>query len=391
MDKQWADYQEAARREVERGGARDPRLFPHYCENGAWELLDVGTRSHWDGEHYEHGNWTAGFWFGTAWLAGLGHGEDRWPLEAARPRLPELLERAEDHTTHDLGFLFFPSLVLGHLLGYLGADEVEPAVAAARMTARRFNDQGRYIQAFGPVGELRSAPTSTIDTMMNLPLLWWAHAHTGEPRLLEVARQHARTSGRLLVRPDGSTIHLMHLDPLSGAFREESTLQGASARSSWSRGAGWAVAGLAWSYAATGEPELLAVAERASAHFEAMTSPGELPSWDFADTSPEAPRDASAAAAMALGYLVLASVHPLPSRRGWFDDAARRLLVTLSERALNRDPEVDGILLYSCYSVPHRRGVGGATAWGDFFYGLALAVAQGVVPIDRLLGRARRR
>jgi unsaturated chondroitin disaccharide hydrolase len=388
MDQQWADYQDAARREVERGAARDPRLFPHYSEGGTWQLLDVGARSHWDDGHYEHGNWTAGFWFGTVWLAGLGREPE--VLQAVRPRLAGLLERAEDDTTHDLGFLFFPSLVLGHLLGYLGADEVEPAVAAARMTARRFNEPGRYIQAFGPVGELRSAPTSTIDTMMNLPLLWWAHAHTGESRLQEVARHHARTSARLLVRPDGSTIHLMHLDPLSGAFRAEATLQGASAASSWSRGAGWAVAGLAWSYAAVGEAEFLAVAERVSRHYESSTTPGELPGWDFSDTSAQAPRDASAAAAMALGYLVLGSVHPEPSRRAWFDASARRVLGTLGERALNRDPAVDGTLLRSPYSVPDGRGVEGASAWGDFFYGLALALAQGLVTVEQLLGRASR-
>lgn len=107
MDKQWAEYLEVARREVEHGRARDPKLFPHYSEDGTWQLLDVSSRSSWDGERYEHGNWTAGFWFGTAWLAGLDGAGAIDPIEAAAPRLPGLVERAEDHTTHDLGFLFF--------------------------------------------------------------------------------------------------------------------------------------------------------------------------------------------------------------------------------------------------------------------------------------------
>lgn len=389
MEKQWAAYREAAQREFERAGDRDPRLFPHYSENGAWTLLDVASLSEWRGEQYEHGNWTAGFWFGTAWLAGLDGSGMRPSIErVARPRLPGLIERAHDHTTHDLGFLFYPSLVLGNLCGYLREEELEPALEAARMTARRFNEPGRYIQAFGPVGEYRSARTSTIDTLMNLPLLWWAYDRTGDARLLEVARQHARTSARLLVRPNGSTIHLMHLDPVSGAFGEEATLQGASPQSSWSRGAGWAIGGLAWSYAVTGESELLTVAERVSAHYESLTTRGELPAWDFSDTAPDAPRDASAAAAVALGYLILGAVHPDRERGRWFDESARELLVTLTELALNRDPEVDGILLQSCYSVPHGRGVGGATAWGDFFYGLALALARGILPMRRVLGES---
>ncbi|MGH3354659.1 MAG: hypothetical protein ACRDOJ_02100 [Nocardioidaceae bacterium] len=386
MNQDWADYLTAATRESERARGRDPRLFPHYSDNGSWQLLGVDALSNWQGDQYEHGNWTAGFWFGTMWLAALGRGHDDDVISLAHSRLALLSERAYDHTTHDLGFLFHPSLVLGHQLGYLDGEQLRPAVEAARMTARRFNDPGRYIQAFGPVGELRSAATSTIDTMMNLPLLWWAYRHTDDTRLFDVARHHARTTARLFVRPDGSTVHLMHFDPVTGAVDSESTLQGASARSSWSRGAGWVVAGLAWSYAVCGESEMLTVAERASAYYETMTPADELPPWDFSETSDDTPPDASAAAAMALGHLILGAVHPDGRARARFEESGHRTLATLSRLALNRDSDVDGILLHSCYSVPHSRGVDQATAWGDFYYGLAMAVGHGILPVGLLLG-----
>jgi unsaturated chondroitin disaccharide hydrolase len=381
----WDDYVLAAGREYQRARSRDPRLFPHYSEAGSWRLLDVDARSSWQGQTYEHGNWTAGFWFGTMWLAALGNEHNHDIVDLARERLPQLAARAYDHTTHDLGFLFYPSYVLGHLCGYLDETDLEPAVEAARMTARRFNDQGRYIQAFGPVGEARSARTSTIDTMMNLPLLWWAHRHTGDSRLFDVARHHARTTARVFIRPDGSTIHLMHFDAVSGAVDSESTLQGASARSAWSRGSGWAVAGLAWSYAVTGEPELLAGAERASAYYDAATKPDEIPPWDFADEAADAPRDSSATAAVALGHLILGHVHPDAAARSRYDQSGGRLLATLSRLAYNHDPAVDGVILHSCYSVPQNTGIDGATAWGDFFYGLAVAIDHGVLPLARLL------
>jgi unsaturated chondroitin disaccharide hydrolase len=383
VEQHWTDYLAAARREYRRGVGRDPRLYPHYSENGSWHLLEIDAQSKWLDDRYEHGNWTAGFWFGTMWLLALGSGDDA-AAELARDRLPHLAERAEDHTTHDLGFMFYPGVVLGTQCGFLGRQDTAPAIAAARMTARRFNEPGRYIQAFGPVGEPRSAPTSTIDTMMNLPLLWWAAARADDDRVRQVARHHARTSARLLVRPDGSTVHLMLLDPLTGAFAGESTLQGASAESAWSRGSGWAFAGLSWAYGVTGEPELLAAAERVSQYYDRMAKQGELPPWDFTATEPDAPRDASAAAAMALGHLLLGSVHPDPAGRQRNDRAGRQLLDTLSELALNRDPEVDGILLESSYSVPHNLGVAGATPWGDFYYGLALAIAVGALPVERL-------
>lgn len=389
MTQPWPLYLSAAVREYERSLDRAPRLFPHYSEKGRWELLDVDATSSWQGSTYEHGNWTAGFWFGTMWLATLGNGDDRL-ADLARKRLPLLVERARDSTTHDLGFLFYPSIVLGYECGFLSDDDVAPALEAARMTVRRFNEPGRYIQAFGPVGEARSSETSTIDTMMNLPLLWWAHSVTGESRFLDVARQHARTSARLLVRPDSSTIHLMRLDPISGAFRGESTLQGASADSAWSRGQAWAVSGLAWSFAVTGESEFLVAAERAARYFDERSGVDQLPPWDFADPSPQPIPDASAAAVLALGYLILAETHPDTASRDRYLNAGRSLLVTIGRLALNTDADVDGILIHSNYSVPHGRGVDGATAWGDFFVGLALALAQGVLPIDLVLGRATR-
>ena len=389
MTQPWPLYLSAAAREYESSVDREPRLFPHYSEAGRWELLDVGATSSWQGPTYEHGNWTAGFWFGNMWLATLGSGDTRF-ADLARERLPLLVERAKDATTHDLGFLFYPSFVLGYESGLLSEDDIEPALEAARMTARRFNEPGRYIQAFGPVGEAGSAETSTIDTMMNLPLLWWAHSVTGESRFLDVARQHARTSARLLVRPDASTIHLMRLDPVSGAFRGESTLQGAAADSAWSRGQAWAVTGLAWAFAVTGEPELLATAERAASYFDQRSGVDELPPWDFGDSSPRPVPDASAAAVLALGYLILAETHPDEAGRQRFADAGRSLLATIGRLAINKEAAVDGILLRSNYSVPHGRGVDGATAWGDFYVGLALALAEGLLPIDLVLGRATR-
>lgn len=385
MTAAWQLYLAAAEREYEKSLSREPNLFPHYSEDGRWELLDVAATSSWQGDTYEHGNWTAGFWFGNMWLATLGSGDARF-AETAKERLPLLWGRADDATTHDLGFLFYPSIVFGYQAGFLSDADVEPALRAARMTVRRFNEPGRYIQAFGPVGDARSAPTSTIDTMMNLPLLWWAHAITGEPRFLDVARQHARTSARLLVRPDGSAIHLMRLDPITGAFAEESTLQGASAQSAWSRGLAWTVAGLAWSFAVTGEPEFLAVADRAAGYYERHAPLDRLPAWDFTDTSPNPLADASAAGIMALGYLILGEVHPDPIRGRHYGEGGRALLETVGREAINRDPGTDGLVLRSNYSVPHGRGRDGATAWGDFFTGLALAIAEGVVSLQQILG-----
>jgi unsaturated chondroitin disaccharide hydrolase len=379
----WCGYLEAAGREIVRALQWEPTAFPHFTEDGQWRLLSVEARSRWDGDVYYPGNWTAGFWFGMCWLRGVSSGDDTAAV-LALGRLDTLVTRAEDSTTQDLGFLFQPSFVLAESIGLIDTELVWPAHAAARMIGHRFNHAGRYLQALGPIGDARFATTSTIDTMMNLPLLWWASARAADPRLFEMARQHARTSARLLLREDGSSYQLSEHDPVSGALHGRSPSSAETACQS--RGQAWAACGFAWAYAATGEPELLAAAERALAYFARILPEDGVASWDLADVNADGPRDSSASAIAALALVILGRFHPDPAHRVELDGQGADLLIRLGVDCLNRDERVHGILLHSCYSKPHGWGVDGATGWGDFYYGLALALATGQVTAEVALG-----
>lgn len=384
MEQLWGSFLAVARREFERSLAWPEGHFPHFTEKTHWRLLAAEATSRWlpDGT-YEHGNWTAGFWFGVMWLLALGT-KDAEVTALARTRLKALTARASDQTTHDLGFLFFPSYILGSRLDFVPRADTAPAMQAARMLARRFNPRGKYIQAFGLSSDDRSAGTSTIDTMMNLPLLWWA-GRNGDPILFDIARLHARTSARLFIREDGSTYHLIRFDPVSGAVLHRGTYQGASDDSCWSRGQAWGVSGFAWAYAATGEHELLAAATRTAAYFWDHLPPDGVPPWDFSDESPDAERDASASAVAALGALILGRTHPeeRERRRHWTQGV--ELLGRLAA-CVNDTEGTEGILVRSCYSKPHGLGLACATAWGDFFFGLALVLAVNAVPLGSVLG-----
>lgn len=383
LDKAWGDYLAVAGRERERATNRNPRDYPHYTQDGKWHLLPVDALSVWSDGVYEHGNWTAGFWFGIMWLLAVAGDDEAGRL--ASSRLERLAGRAHDITTHDLGFLFLPSYVFGLSVDRIRQLDAFPAVEAAMTLGRRFNNQGKYIQAFGPIGDSRSSGTSTIDTMMNLPLLWWASKVQGAEPLREIAIQHARTSARLFFRPDGSTYHLNLFDPLSGALINRGTFQGATDGSCWSRGQAWAVTGFAWAFAATGEQEFLETSERAAAYFWAHLPPDGIPPWDFSDSSPTATRDSSAAAVAAVGGLLLGEIHPAGESAQGHRDRASELLSKLALNSLNRTG-VDGILLHSCYSKPHGLGIGGSTAWGDFFMGVALGLATGHLQLNEVLG-----
>ena len=377
LEAAWQKFVELAGEE-ERELARFPGRYPHYSNDGQWHRVPIDETSGWvDESFYDHGNWTAGFSVGHAWLRRLDGGLESAPSPVMQSALGDISKRATDRTTHDLGFLFYPSFALGQVLGVLSSEEAAPALTAARVLASRFNHAGQFIQAFGPRTDPRSAGTSTIDTMMNLPLLWWASKQDEDESILNIARSHAATSAKHFFREDGSTFHLIRFNPKSGDLLEQGTFQGASASSCWSRGQAWAIAGFAWAFGATGDEIFAEAAMRAWEYFEKrVPSTGVVP-WDFGDTSSDSVPDASASAIAALGALLLAACHPSQKLREDSRAAAEAILAGLDANAVRHDSKNQGILLRSCYSKPHGLGVRGATPYGDFYYGLALALATG--------------
>jgi len=372
----WARYCAKARAEEARDRALVASEFPEYTEDGTW------FRSSWDrlstilGKDYDHGNWSVGFWFGTRWLAGPVDGHPSTVADHAE-RWSFLEQRAADITTHDIGFLFHPSVAIGHHVGSVPPERLDAGLRAADSLALRFNRNGDYLQAFGPIGHPATVATSTMDTMMNLPLLWWAGRLPKRESLWDVAIRHALSTARVFFRPDGSTYHLVRYDPISGGIAWRGTFQGSGDDSCWSRGQAWAIAGYAWAYLATGEEEFRDIAEWAADYFLANVPDGELPMWDFGSAAREQPvPDASAAAITALGLLILADTVGDEARAEQHRAAALRLLEPCGRLAEEKQDE-EGLLPHSCYSLPHRRGVYGATMWGDFYYGLSLAIVTG--------------
>ncbi len=342
--------------------------FPHVTQAGRWQTLAGSAGPGWEGGAWRHGNWTAGFWAGCLWLAAMWTGDARYAA-GARSWADRLAGREHDDRTHDLGFLFYPSHAVGVLLGENGALRAR-ALAAARTLASRFADAGGYIQAWGPRGDPEWLGTSTIDTMMNLPLLWWAAHTSGDAWYADVATTHAANTHRHFFRPDGSTYHVVVYGREPGAIRRKTTFQGHAPESCWARGQSWALCGFAIAYRETQDERFLAAADAAAQHFLARLPADRIPFWDFDDPAiPDAPRDSSAAAVAADGLLELSAVHPSPARRRVYREEAASLLEALATRCQNQTPgHIDGVLLHGCYSRPHGEGTDSALIWGDYFY-----------------------
>jgi unsaturated chondroitin disaccharide hydrolase len=366
-----------ALRAIDHGAAGLGEQFPHVTDGARWTTLAGSDGPRWDGAAWRHGNWTGGFWAGCLWLAAMVSGDARYAASARR-WADRLAGREHDDATHDLGFLFYPSHAVGALLGHDGGLTAR-ALTAAETLLSRFVDGRGYIQAWGPRGHPDWVGTSTIDTMMNLPLLWWAARKSGEARFAAAASAHAVTTRRHFFRPDGSTYHLVVYGATETDPPRKTTFQGAAPESCWARGQAWAIAGFAVAYRETRDEQFLAAAEAAARCFLARLPEDRVPYWDFDDPAiPAAPRDSSAAAIAAGGLLELAAAHPSPARAAEWRREAGTLVDALAARCQNRAPDrADGILLHGCYSRPHGEGVDAALTWGDYFYLHALAWLAG--------------
>lgn len=353
-------YQEAASAALEKIRANLDQFidrFPHVSENNVYRPE-------------ENQLWTASFFPGLAYLA-YSLTQDQIYLKHADEYLKSFSWRLEKgHTqTHDLGFLYTLSCVARYKLT---GDEAARtlAIRAAEKLAGRYNPKGRYIQAWKEIGAKYPDVKIIIDTMLNLPLLYWATEQTGDEKFFGIAKAHAITASQYLIRDDGSSFHTYLMNPDTGEAVEGKTHQGRFDDSTWARGQSWAVYGFALSYAYTRDPYFLDVA-RKTAHCFINNLPGDfVPYWDFSfnDQEPDI-RDTSAGAIFVCGLLEM--VKYLKEEQDFYLKVAYKVMESLYKNYSTRNnPQSNGLLLHGMY---HRNdGADECTIWGDYFYFEAL-------------------
>jgi unsaturated chondroitin disaccharide hydrolase len=327
--------------------------------------------------HHDADEWTSGFWPGMLLLSYRSSG-DQQLLTAAHEAEAELERAVIDDRLyglhHDVGFQFSPTAVARYKLT---GDPVarRRGFLAANLLMGRFNPAGNFIEAWNT--EDRRG-MMIIDSMMNMPLLFWASAEFDQPRFRNVALAHIATTMRTHVRADGETHHVIRFDQTSGAPLEAHAGQGYAPDSCWSRGQGWALYGFALAARYTGQADFLATARRVADHFIDALPPEGVPPWDFDVPDPQtAPRDSSAGAIAASGLLELAAL--LPQLEGArYRQAAIELLTALGEQCgtPGRNDQ-DGLLLHATGHYPTGRNIDVSLIYGDFFYLEALGKLNG--------------
>jgi unsaturated chondroitin disaccharide hydrolase len=330
---------------------RHPDRFPLYTVKGRWAV---------DAEAWT--NWCEGFLTGQLWLLSA-RTDDPWFREQAEHYSDLIEPRKDDRDVHDLGFLFWSTWRRWYeLTGNRAKDDV--VVHAGRTLATRFNEEGRYLRSF------LAADSLFIDIMMNVGIIFYAAARTGDPTLARIAHEHCLTTRRHLVRGDGSASHEGIFDLATGQFLRQSTQQGWRDDSSWARGQAWALHGFGTAYRFTGDARFLETAMACADFYIERTGDRLVPPNDWEEPDPTRPWESSAGAVAAGGIWQLACLVPERSRARHYAEYALAILVRLCEPDFLASDDLgwEGVLKHGSYHEAKELGVDESVMWGDYFF-----------------------
>ncbi|MCZ8514245.1 glycoside hydrolase family 88 protein [Paenibacillus filicis] len=331
----------------------------------------VGVQGRYSAELNANKEWTSGFWSGLLWLA-YEYTNDPVFREAAVRTVESFRERLHQNDSiehHDIGFLYSLSAKAQWIIE---KDEAAKAltIEAANKLMTRWREEGRYIQAWGPLGDPKEGGRIIIDCLMNLPLLYWASKTTGDPLYGEIAATHAELSRRYLVRGDDSSYHTFYFDQFTGEPVGGSTAQGYRNGSTWTRGQAWGVYGFALSYRYTGNPLFLDTSKRLAKYFLSHLPSDHVAYWDFdVPVEPSTFRDSSASAIVCAGLQELLEHLPAEDQdRTALSAGLEQSMKSLVTNYATIGQEAEGLLRHGSYSVRGGNAPDDFMIWGDYYY-----------------------
>jgi unsaturated chondroitin disaccharide hydrolase len=301
--------------------------------------------------------------------------EDPIFLNETQRLAPAYLDKVFKHhrdTMHDLGFLYsLYSVALFKVTNELPHREV--GLRAADLLADRFMPDAGCLRAWGRLDSTEFDNMAIIDSLMNLPLLHWASAQTGNRRYATMAMRHVDAVLKYFIRSDDSVFHAYRFDRATGAALGADNYGGCAIESQWARGTAWAIYGLALNYRHSRLPAHLDAARRLARRFVSNLDEQVVPVWDFRlPPGAAALRDASAASIAVCGLQEILS-YGVEDRL--LAEARDRLLSRLcSEEYLDSNVDCAGVQKFGQVGDGKPGGAQNAyTSWGDYFLMEALA------------------
>ena len=319
---------------------------------------------------YEFSNsgwWCSGFYPGTLLYLFEQTGDTALYNEANR--ILEVLKKEQFNTsTHDLGFMMYCS--------FGNANRIAPKpvykdilMNSAKSLSTRFSPVVGCIKSWdGKANEY----LVIIDNMMNLKLLFWATAVSGDSSYYKIAVTHTNTTIANHFRADNSSYHVLNYNATIGAVQQKRTAQGATDESAWARGQAWGLYGYTETYRETRDKKYLEQAIKIAnfilSHPNLPTD--KIPYWDYnAPGIPNTLRDASAAAIMASALLEL-SVYTGKNESNKYFTAAETILRSLSSTTYKAAPGTNGgfIIQHGVGHMPNKTEIDVPLTYADYYF-----------------------
>lgn len=333
-----------------------------------------------DGGRYEYSenkDWTHGMHTGTLWLAYELSGDKHF-FEAAQNHIASYKKRLDEKINlndHDVGFVYSPSVVAYHRLTQDKAAAQMAILAAEHLYVDGYSEKGGFILRCGECQDMAPFCRTMMDTLMNIPLFYWAHEQTGNRKFLDAANSQLDITNRCLIREDGSSYHHYQFEVGTHRPMHGVTFQGNRDESTWSRGHSWGVLGFPIAYTYTKNEKLLPL-HRDVTYYMLNHLPEDLiPYWDYDYTSGDEPRDSSASAIAICGMLEAANYLPdsAPEKEIYKNAAAKMLESIIDTCTTGCGKDFDGLIS----RVTHARkmfaySVDTCAVYGDYFYMEAL-------------------
>ncbi|WP_147590207.1 glycoside hydrolase family 88 protein [Thomasclavelia saccharogumia] len=329
--------------------------IPYIAEDGVYREDKAKTDIVW---------WTNGFWPGMLWQMYHATGEEKYKVAANG--VEDKLDQAFDKYTglhHDVGFMWLHSAVANYRI--TGNERsLARGLHAAHLLAGRYNPRGKFIRSWNR----DRAGWVIVDSMMNVPLLYWAQDVIDDPRFKYIAMDHVDTVMNNTVRQDGSCNHIIVLDPTNGELLETPGGQGYASGSSWSRGQAWAIYGFALSYLHTDKKEYLDTAKKVAHYFISQIDLTDgVALLDFRAPKEPVYWDSTAGVCAACGLLEIAN-HVPALEKDFYINAAIKILKATDKKFCNWDINYDSIVQMGSgsYFTEHDKHV--PIIYGDYFF-----------------------
>ena len=355
--------------------------------NRAFGSLNGGFPTHTSGGEWVDDDdflWAKGYYPGMLWMLYEGAG-DTSAIKLATTWMPGLEPLKKKSGRGGLGMVFYPSYVRAYqITGNQHYRQV--ALEAAAKVDSRFTPAG-FFPAWGEAGDTVLGRRLSIESLMDLDLLYWASEAGGNNNYARHAGSHATFTIARLISGDGRILHLADFDPATGAIHGERTAElagnekyatkGYSASSVWAQGQAWAIYGLASAYSHEQNTLFLNAALRAADYFVNHLPEDGVPAWDFElPAGADHQKDTAAAAIAAAGLLKLVKLTPTPAQRQRYRDAAFTIISALNESYITTGD--NGILTDAVYGKRNGKGVAGSTSWADYYYIEALLLLRDI-------------